>query len=134
MSEPVPKSVYIIGILVGIPVLWLALTQLPSVGARTAAVLFVKVALQLGSVYAVVGLAAGFFRPNGRWHWGVALAIPLVGLSILNSALEGELQRALIEDAEALVGAFAGGTVGGQLGAWLRNRGRSRNTTESGFS
>jgi hypothetical protein len=118
MSEAVPKSVYIVGSLIGIPALILAMTLVPGFDSAIVS------ALQLGAMFAVFGLTAGLVRPAGRWHWGVALAIPLILFLGMSVAFAGQLQAFLIHDAPLVLGVLAGGTLGGQLGSWLRRRGR----------
>ena len=113
MKEPQLDSllpVYLIGIILGIPVLVLILV-VNSMGDNW---------LLLYSTYGFICMLAGFLKPIGRWHWSIAFMIPFfvlipIGWGYFN-------RKFLIEATIPVIIFITCGAVGGYLGAWLRSR------------
>ena len=113
MKESGLKFVYIVGTMLGVAALMLGAVLVQGVE-------FVS-ALQRALIFTFLGLSVGLLRPEGRWHWGIALALPLVALMAVHVGAADHIHATLFNhDLPLMVGVIAGGTGGSQLGAWLR--------------
>ena len=68
MTQPAARSVYVIGILVGIPALLVAAVLTPTTGPTLVA------AAQTALIFVLFGLVAGFIRPTEGWRGGIGRA------------------------------------------------------------
>ncbi len=114
MTQPTARSVYVIGILVGLPALLVAAALTPKTGQILVA------AGQTALIFAVFGLIAALIRPTGGWRGGVVVAVPLGVMLLLSAAFAGQFRAFVVHDAPILGAVVVGGAIGGLIGARLR--------------
>ncbi len=115
MNMAMPRSVYVTGILLGIPALVIAaiLTPLDSL---------VVALVTTGMIFVVFGFIAGVIAPTGRWRSGATVAVPLILLLLLSVAFVGQGRSFLVHDALIPITALVFGAIGGALGGKLRRQ------------
>lgn len=116
MSTTTTRSVYVKGILLGIPALVIAAILTPTTDATVVAV------TQTGAIFLLFGFITGLVAPSGRWRGGAAVAVPLALLLLISVGFAGQVRSFLVHDAPILLAALVFGALGGVLGAKVRER------------